>query len=117
MPLKILINNKEYSDGVDLSMDTFYDALINKNQFPKTSLPNLAEVEGQVMKYVNRGDDVIVLTIYSGISGTYNAMKLLFQDNDKVKVIDSQTAVGGMKIIVKEINKYIHHPIEFVLEK
>ena len=25
LPLKILLNNKEYSDGVDLSMDIFYN--------------------------------------------------------------------------------------------
>ena len=117
IPLKILLDDKEYSDGIDLSMDVFYDALINKNQFPKTSLPNLAEVEERINKCVNDGDDVIVLTISSGISGTYNSMRMLFEGNDKVKVIDSQSAVGGMKIIVKEINKYINEPINVVLEK
>lgn len=117
IPLKILLDDKEYLDGIDLSMDVFYDALINKKQFPKTSLPNLVEVEKQVMKYVSDGDDVIVLTISSGISGTYNAMRLLFEGNDKVKVIDSKTAVGGMRILVKEINKYRDEPIDFVVEK
>lgn len=117
IPLKILLNDREYSDGVDLTMDVFYDALINQNQFPKTSLPNLADIEKQVLDSVNEGNEVIILTISSGISGTYNAMNLLFQDNKKVRVIDSQTAVGGMKILVKEINKYIHKPIDYILEK
>ena len=98
-------------------MDVFYDALINKNQFPKTSLPNLVEVEKRVNECVNNGDDVIILTISSGISGTYNSMRMLFEDNKKVKVVDSKTAVGGMKIIVHEINKYKDQPIEFVMEK
>ena len=44
IPLKILINDKEYLDGVDLPLDVFYDALIKEKQFPKTSLPNLKEV-------------------------------------------------------------------------
>lgn len=114
IPLKILLDGKEYLDGVDLSMDIFYDALINKKEFPKTSLPNLADVEEKVNKCVSDGDDVIILTISSGISGTYNAMRMLFEGNDKVRVIDSKTAVGGMKIIVKEINKYIDKPIDFV---
>lgn len=117
IPLKILLNNKEYLDGIDLSMDVFYDALINKKQFPKTSLPNLADVENKINECTNNGDDVIILTISSGISGTYNAMRMLFEDNNKVKVIDSKTAVGGMKIIVKEINKYIDKPIDFIVEK
>ena len=117
IPLKILLNDKEYLDGIDLTMDIFYDELINKKQFPKTSLPDLSLVEEKVMKCVNEGNDVIILTISSGISGTYNAMNLLFGDEPKVHIIDSQTAVGGMKILVKEINKYRSEGIDVVLEK
>lgn len=117
LPLKILLNNKEYSDGIDLSMDNFYDQLINHKQFPKTSLPSLTFVEEEVMKAVKNGDDVIILTISSGISGTYNAMNLLFEDEEKVHIIDSETACGGIKILVKEINKYKDLGIEVVLDK
>lgn len=117
LPLKILLNDKEYLDGIDLSMEVFYDELINNKKFPKTSLPNLSECEEKVLECVNNGDDVIVLTISSGISGTYNAMNLLFQDNDKVTVIDTKTAVGGIRILVNEINKYRNQPIDYVICK
>ena len=117
LPLKILLNGKEYSDGIDLSMDNFYDQLINHKQFPKTSLPSLTFVEEEVKKAVKDGDDVIILTISSGISGTYNAMNLLFEDEEKVHIIDSETACGGIKILVKEINKYRDLGIKVVLEK
>ncbi len=117
LPLKILLNDKEYSDSVDLSMDTFYDALIKDNIFPKTSLPSLEETQTRVNKYVNDGYDVIVMTISSGISGTFNALKMLFNGNDKVRVIDTKTAVGGMKILVKEANKYLNESLDFVEEK
>ena len=117
IPLKVLLNGKEYLDGLDLTMDVFYDELINNNQFPKTSLPDLGELEDKVKKYVDEGHDVIILTISSGISGTYNAMNLLFQDEPKVHIVDSETACGGMKILVREINKYGNESIEFILEK
>ena len=91
LPLKILLNGKEYLDGVDLSMDVFYDELINNKQFPKTSLPSLEIVEREVLKSVDNGDDVIILTISSGISGTFNALSMLFEDQPKVKVVDSNT--------------------------
>lgn len=116
-PLKILLNDKEYLDGLDLSMDIFYDELINNKKSPKTSLPNLAECEAKVLECINNGDDVIILTISSGISGTYNAMNLLFKDNNKVKVIDTQTAVGGIRILINEINKYRDQPINFIVDK
>ena len=116
LPLKILLEDKEYLDGIDLEMNKFYDFLINKKLFPKTSLPSLDVVEEKVNECVNNGDDVIILSISSGISGTYNAFNLLFSDNDKVRVIDTQTACGGVRILVNEINKYKQEGIDKVLE-
>ena len=51
LPLHITLGNKEYLDGVDLSMDIFYKALIEENLFPTTSLPSLGEAEEQVKAY------------------------------------------------------------------
>lgn len=107
LPLKILLNEKEYSDGVDLDMNVFYHELIDNKQFPKTSLPSLDSAKRRVKEYIDKGYDVIVLTISSGISGTYQALKMLFSDYSNVLVVDSQTAVGGMKILVNEINKHL----------
>ena len=70
-------------------MGVFYDALINDGIFPKTSLPSLEDTEERVGKYIEEGYDVIVLTISSGISGTYNALRMLFEGNERVRVIDS----------------------------
>ena len=105
IPLKILLGDKEYFDGVDLTNEIFYDFLINQNEFPKTSLPSLDEVENQINECIKDGHEVIIVTISSEISGTFNAMRLLFEDNPKVRVIDSRLAVGGIRIIVEEINR------------
>ena len=105
IPLNILLGDKEYLDGINLSMDEFYKFLIDEKGFPKTSQPNLQEIEEKVNKYVGEGDDVVILTISSKISGTNNAIKMLFEGNKKVKVLDSCLAVGGMRLIVNEINK------------
>ena len=106
IPLKILLGDKEYLDGIDLSMEIFYKELIDNKEFPKTSLPSLVELEEKVTGYTDSGDDVLIITISSGISGTYNAMRLLFQENERVKVIDSKTAVGGIRILVDEVNRH-----------
>lgn len=106
IPLKILLNNKEYQDGINLSMEEFYHQLIDNKQFPLTSLPELYEYEQKINEITQNGDDVIILTISSGISGTYNAIRLLFENNPKVRVIDTLSAVGGIRLIVNEINKH-----------
>ena len=117
IPLNITLGEKEYIDGVNLSNDEFYHALIEEKIFPKTSLPALGEAEQAVTEYVNNGDEVIILPISSGISGTYNSLKMLFSDCDKVRVIDTKTAVGGIRILVEEINKYRDRALDFIERK
>lgn len=117
IPLKILLGNKEYKDGVDLSMDEFYHELIDNKIFPKTSLPAVGDFEEKVNAYTESGDDVIIITISSKISGTYNFIRLLFEDNPKVKVIDSLTAVGGIRLLVNEINRFRKEAVDFVVSK
>ena len=112
LPLHITLGDQEYLDGVDLSMDIFYKALMEEKLFPTTSLPSLGEAEDRVTQYTQQGDDVIIITISSGISGTYNTLRMLFADNPKVKVIDSKSAVGGIRILVEEINRHREESLE-----
>ena len=117
IPLRYLMGDVEYKDGIDLSIDEFYKKLIGENLFPKTSLPNLEDLQENVKNFTEQGDDVLILALSSGISGTYNAIANIFQSNDKVRVVDTLTAVGGIRILVEEINKYRDKPIDFIVEK
>ena len=106
IPLKILIGDKEYfDDGIDLTIEKFYNLIENEDEFPKTSLPRLDLVEERVKQYTDNGDEVIIITISSKISGENNALKLLFEENKKVLVLDSKCAVGGIRLIVDFLNK------------
>lgn len=117
VPLKILLGDNEYQDGIDITDEIFWDYLINKKKFPKTSLPSMTELEEKVNAFLSSGDEVIIVTISSGISGTYNAFRMMYEDNPKVRVIDSLSCVGGIKIIVNEINKYRNESLDFVVNK
>ena len=103
MPLKILLGGREYLDGIDLTMDTFYHALIDDKQFPKTSLPTMPDE--LIERYLAQGDDVLILTISSGISGTYHTIKMHYENEPRVLVVDTKTAVGGIRILLREVNK------------
>ena len=117
IPLKIILGDKEYYDGINLDNDVFYSYLKESHDFPKTSLPSLGEIEERINEYTKGGDDVIILTISSEISGTYNAMRLLFEDNDKVRVIDSRLAVGGIRLLVDEINLHRDEDLDQIVER
>lgn len=116
IPLKINLGGKEYDDGVDIDNEIFYDFLINSKGFPKTSLPSMSFVEEKVNKYLKQGDQVLILPISSGISGTYNSIRLLFDGNPNVRVIDTKTAIGGIRYLVEEVNKMRDKSLDEITE-
>ncbi len=109
--------DEEYLDGVNLSIEEFYNKLFATKKMPKTSLPSLEYVKEEVEKFTDAGDDVLILTISGEISGSFNAIKLLFEDNKKVRVVDSRLAVGGIRILVEEINKNRDKSLDEIEEK
>lgn len=116
LPLKILIGEDEYLDGVDITSEKFYQLLATK-KFPKTSLPALEDVREKIEKMTSSGDDVLLITISAGISGCNNALVHLFEDNKKVRVVDSKLAVGGIRLLVEEARRHANEPLEIVAQK
>ncbi|WP_407854847.1 DegV family protein [Enterococcus hailinensis] len=76
VPLRIIFSDKEYRDGIDISSDTIFPLI--KKELPKTSLPD-GELIHQVFDQIKAQGytQVIMVTISSGLSGTYNALRVL----------------------------------------
>lgn len=117
LPIRLQMGEESFFDGVDLTTEEFYERLKDKNQFPKTSLPSLEEIQNLVDNYSEQGDEILIITISSGISGTYQTMKMLFDDYENVEVFDSKLAVGGIRFLVEEALRYEHETMETVVEK
>lgn len=117
LPIRVQMGDDFYLDGIDLDIDSFYERLVTKKEFPKTSLPSLEYAEELVNGYTGQGDKVLVITISSEISGTYQALHMLFEDNPDVTVFDSRLAVGGIRFLVQEARKYENESMEFIVGK
>lgn len=117
LPICLQMGDDTFYDGVNLSTEEFYSRLKKKGQFPKTSLPSLEETQKLVDGYVAQGDEVLIITISSGISGTYQTMKMLFDEYENVEVFDSKLAVGGIRFLVMEAIRYEKETMETVIEK
>lgn len=117
LPICLQMGDDTFYDGVNLSTEEFYSRLKKKGQFPKTSLPSLEETQKLVDGYVAQGDEVLIITISSGISGTYQTMKMLFDEYENVEVFDSKLAVGGIRFLVMEAIRYKDETMETVIEK
>lgn len=117
LPIRLQMGEESFFDGVDITTEEFYDRLKDKSQFPKTSLPSLEEIQNMVDKYSEQGDEVLIITISSGISGTYQTMKMLFDEYENVEVFDSKLAVGGIRFLVEEALRHENEPMNVVIEK
>ena len=92
VPLTIFFGQEEYADGVTITQTEFYKKLMESDVLPTTSQPNPTLFEDVYAQATAAGDSVVVITISSGISGTYQSACIAAADYDNVFVVDSQNA-------------------------
>jgi DegV family protein with EDD domain len=100
-PITVIFGSEEYQDGVTLLPDEFYDKLFAQKDLPKTSQIPPYVFEERFEKETANGDTLIVITLSSRLSGTYNNAKTASERfGDKVFVVDSLTACAGERLLV-----------------
>lgn len=79
--LKVLYGDRMYSDGLDINPLEVYRRF--PQEIPTTSTPNMYEVSELVNEIKSEGyEKIIGITISSGLSGTYNAVAMAFEEED-----------------------------------
>lgn len=102
VPLMIVINGKEFRDGVEIDAKEVYEKLDTHKI--TTSLPSTLDVEEKIKTIKKLGyTDLLVINISSGLSGTFNAIRLALQEEKGLNVLqyDTLTLAGGEGVIVK----------------
>ena len=100
VPMIITIGEENFYDGIDLNPTSFYEKLIESAVLPKTSLVNAFRWEEAYKENLGEDDELIVITISSKLSGTYNsAVEAAEQFNGRVHVIDSLNAAVGERLL------------------
>jgi len=96
--LRVVCQNAEYRDRIDLNQEQLYELL--KTELPKTSLPLPEDVSDLYEKLAADGvTDVVHLCISSGLSGTFNMVRMIAQDFENrmnIRVVDSKTLSTGL---------------------
>ena len=73
VPLRSIFGQEVYLDGIDLSPEEFYEKLEEAEELPTTSQPAPHDFEQVFRRAQAAGDQIIVLTIASKLSGTYQS--------------------------------------------
>ncbi|MBQ4089578.1 MAG: DegV family protein [Clostridia bacterium] len=101
VPLTILFGAEEYVDGVDIDHATFYEKLVNSDMTPTTSQATPDQFMNVFRKVEQAGDEAVVITIASKLSGTYQSAHTAAQDMNGIYIVDSDTVAIGAGVLVK----------------
>ena len=105
IPLKYTIDNETYTDMEGLSSKEFFGKL-RDGKMATTSQINPEEARAQLEPFLKEGKDVLHLGFSSGLSGTYNSMRIAGEElkeeypEAKIIIIDTLCACLGEGLLL-----------------
>ncbi len=105
IPLHIVLDDKEYKDGVDITPDEIYEWSDKNNTTPKTSAVGFEDAMKAMESIVDSEDELIIFTISEKMSTTPNVFRMAAEEleiEDKVSVIESANLSTGIGLLIIE---------------
>ncbi|WP_301829405.1 DegV family protein [uncultured Parolsenella sp.] len=101
LPLSVTFGETTYLDGVNLNHRRFYELLVEGDDLPMTGQVNPYAFEEAISEARNAGEEVVVITLSSKLSGTNgSALTAAGNFDEGVYVVDSKSVTVGERILV-----------------
>ena len=101
VPLTIHFGEEELIDGVTIDRQRFYERLVECDELPRTSQANPTAFQKVFEEVTQAGEEAVVITLSSELSGTCQSACLAAQDYDHIYVVDSKNAAIGSGILTE----------------
>lgn len=102
IPLTVNFDGKEFIDGVTMNHTDFYRMLLECDKLPTTSQPTPALFHDAFQEAADAGEEVVLITISTHISGTYQSAMIAAADfPGTVHVVDSKSLCIASGILVE----------------
>ena len=104
IPLTLIMDGKEYKDGVDITKEEFYDIVLKSGEIPKTSQATYMQFKDAFEKNVSEGKNIICLTGASSATGTYQSAMLAKGDIEEgnIHVFDTENlSLGAGQFVIR----------------
>ena len=108
VPLHVVLGDKDYKDGVDITVDEIYTWADANNTTPKTAAISPEEAMDVMASLLEGDNEVVCFSISSSMSGTFSVLKLAadkMEVSDRVYCIDSMNLSTGIGLMVIESAK------------
>ena len=102
LPLLINFGEESYLDGVEITTKEMIDKINATGILPTTAQVTPNRFEETFKKYLDEGYKIVVLTLSSDMSGTYQSACIAkdMLESDDVVVIDSRNVTSGLGLLV-----------------
>lgn len=100
LPLSVFLGDKSYYDGVTVNPDDIYKFVEKTGTLPKTAARSEAEAHEFFEEITRDGSSVVMFTISSKLSVTYENMVAAAKDFKDVYVVDTQSLSTGGGLLV-----------------
>lgn len=103
IPLHVILDDREYLDGVNITPVEIYQWSDEVKKTPKTSAPGLEDLMSLFRELTENGDELIAFSISSKMSTTNNVMHLAAAEigrEDQISIIDSANLSTGIGLQV-----------------
>ena len=102
LPLGVTLGEKQYTDGVDIDPDMIYKNYEETKTLPKTSAISIGACTDFLQQYVGEYEAVILFTISSQMSSTYQNACIAASDFQNVHVVDTKNlSTGGGLVVIR----------------
>ena len=108
VPLHVVLGDKDYKDGVDITVDEIYEWADTNNTTPKTAAISPEEAMDVMSSLLEGDNEVVCFAISSSMSGTFSVLKLAAESmevTEMVYCIDSMNLSTGIGLMVIEAAK------------
>jgi len=105
--LHIILEEKDYVDSVDITPEQVFAAYRERKVLPKTAAVNVAEYLEYFQQWSGQGQEVIHISLGSGISASHQNALLAAAQCGNVLVIDSGNLSTGSGLLVLRAAKLI----------
>lgn len=105
VPLKVIMGEVSYREGVDITHEEFYRRLQETGVFPTTSQPSAGEFLEAYREMAQRYDALISIHISAGISGTCESARSAAMDmgDFPIRIIDSRFTSIQLSMFIDEV--------------
>jgi fatty acid kinase fatty acid binding subunit len=104
VPLYVNFGTESYKDGVELTAHEFYERLRTTSDLPTTSQPTPGDFAACYEELSAYGR-ILSVHLASNLSGTYQSAVSASAANERVRVIDSETASVGISMLALAIQR------------